>query len=68
VFAAFAVTGLVEDRVGWPVKRLVRAACRYRTVQLRAGQHARTAEGPVPPGLREALALVKGPAGARPGC
>jgi hypothetical protein len=37
-----------------------RGACRrYRTVQIRAGQHILTAEDPLPPDLREILALIK---------
>lgn len=40
---------------------------RCRTVQIRAGQHTLAAEDPLPPGLREAFALIKGPAGAQPG-
>jgi hypothetical protein len=34
-------------------------AGRYRTVQIRAGQHILTAEDPLPPGLRGILALIK---------
>lgn len=34
-------------------------ARRYPTVQIRVGQHALTAEDPLPPDLRDARALVK---------
>jgi hypothetical protein len=44
VFAALAVTRLIEDRTNWSTKRFVRSARRYRTVQIRAGQHTLTAE------------------------
>lgn len=50
---------LIEDRTGWSIRKLVRTARRYRTVQIRAGRHSLTAEDPLPPNLREALALIK---------
>jgi hypothetical protein len=37
----------------WPTAR------RYRTIQIRAGRHILTAEDPLPPDLRDALALIK---------
>jgi hypothetical protein len=37
VFAALAITRLIEDRTGWSIKKFVRTARRYRTVQIRAG-------------------------------
>jgi transposase len=58
VFAALAVTRLIEDRTGWSIKRFVRTTRRYRTVQIRAGQHLLTAEDPLPPDLRDALAQI----------
>jgi len=58
VFAALAVTRLIEDRTGWSIKKFVRTARRYRSVQIRAGQHLLTAEDPVPPALRDALAQI----------
>jgi len=59
VFAALAVTRFVEHRTGWSIKKFVRTARRYRTVHIRAGQHILTAEDPLPPDLRDALALIK---------
>jgi hypothetical protein len=44
VFAALAVTKLVEDGTGWTIKQFVRTARRYRTVRIRAGQRIVTAE------------------------
>jgi Transposase DDE domain len=64
VFAALAVTRLIEERTGWSIRRFVRTARRYRTVQIRAGQHILTAEDPLPPDLRHALAHIKRPDGA----
>ena len=58
VFAALAVTRLIENRTGWTIKRFVRTTRRYRTVQIRAGQHLLTAEDPLPDDLRNTLALI----------
>lgn len=58
VFAALAVTRFVEERTGWSIKKFVRSARRYRTVQIRIGQHTMTAEDPLPDELREALAQI----------
>ena len=59
VFAALAVTRFIENRTGWSIKRFVRTTRRYRTIQIRAGQHILTAEDPLPPDLHEVLALIK---------
>jgi transposase len=58
VFAALAVTRLIEARTGWSIKRFVQTARRYRTIQIRAGQHLLTAEDPLPTELRDALAQI----------
>ena len=58
VFAALAVTRLIEDRTGWSTRRFVRTARRYRTIQIRAGQQILTAEDPLPTDLRTTLALI----------
>jgi hypothetical protein len=60
VFAALAVGRLIEQRVGWSIRRFVRTARRYRTVQIRAGLQILTAEDPRPADLREALQLITG--------
>ena len=59
VFAALAVTRLIEQRTGWSIRKFVRTARRHRTIQIRAGQHTLTAEDPLAPDLRDALALIK---------
>jgi DDE family transposase len=59
VFAALAVTRFIEARTGWSIKRFVRAARRYRSIQIRAGQHILTAEDPLPPDLRDILARIR---------
>ena len=56
--------GSIEDRTGWSIRRFVRTARRYRTVQIRAGQQLLTAEDPLPDDLRDALALITEPEGA----
>jgi hypothetical protein len=58
VFAALAVTRFIEDRTGWSIKKFVRTARRYHTVQIRVGQHLVPAEQPLPVELRTALALI----------
>jgi hypothetical protein len=64
VFAALAVGRLIEDRTGWSIRNFVRTARRYRTVQIRAGQHLLTAEDPLPEELRTTLTLITGAEGA----
>ena len=39
VFAALAVSHWIEHQTGWSIKKFVRTTRRYRTVQIRAGQH-----------------------------
>ncbi len=63
VFAALAVTRHIEKQTGWSIKKLVRTARRYRTIEIRAGQRTLTAEDPLPSELRNALALITGPEG-----
>ena len=58
VFAALAVTRLIEDRTGWSIKKFVRTTRRYRTVQISVGAHTITAEDPLPADLRDALAQI----------
>jgi hypothetical protein len=64
VFAALAVTRLIEANTGWSIKKFVQTARRYRTIAIRAGAHVLTAEEPLPPELRDALAVITGPCGA----
>jgi Transposase DDE domain len=64
VFAALAVGRLVEERTGWSIRRFVRTARRYRTVQIRAGQQLITAADPIPTDLGEALAEINRGGGA----
>jgi hypothetical protein len=58
VFAALAVGRFVEERTGWSIRRFVRTARRYRTVQIRVGQQLLTAADPLPDDLRDALTMI----------
>ena len=58
VLAALAVSRLVEETTSWSIKRFVRTARRYRTVQIRAGTQLLTAEDPIPDDLRDALTKI----------
>ncbi len=64
VFAALAVGRLIEERTGWSIRRFVRTARRYRTVQIRAGQQLITAADPMPAELRDALNSISQAGGA----
>ena len=48
VFAALAVARWIEDRTGWSIKKFVHTARRYRTIQIRTGEHTITAADPYP--------------------
>ncbi len=58
VFAALAITRLIEDRTGWSIKKFVRSTRRYRTVRIKVGGQILTAEDPLPADLRDALAQI----------
>jgi len=58
VFAALAVSRWIEARTGWSIKKFVRTARRYRTVEIQAGDHTITAADPLPDDLREALTEI----------
>ena len=55
VFAALAVSRWIEHQTGWSIRKFVKTARRYRTVQIQAGQHVITAADPLPDDLRQAL-------------
>ena len=58
VFAALAVSHWIERQTGWSIRKFVQTSRRYRTVQIRAGQHTLTAADPLPADLRDALAQI----------
>jgi hypothetical protein len=58
VFAALAVTRWIEAQTGWSIRKFVKTARRYRTIQIQAGQHTITAADPLPDDLRQALDAI----------
>jgi hypothetical protein len=55
VFAALAVSRWIEQTTDWSIRKFVRTARRYRTIQIQAGAHTVTAADPLPDDLRRAL-------------
>ena len=55
VFAALAVGRHIEAATGWSIKKFVRTARRYRTIQINAGGHTITAADPLPDDLHQAV-------------
>ena len=64
VFAALAVSRWIEDRTRWPIRKFVRTARRYRTIEIQAGVHTITAAGPLSGDLRHILDRIHGRSGA----
>jgi hypothetical protein len=60
VFAALAVSRWIENRTGWSIRKFVKTARRYRTIQIQAGTHLITAADPLPGDLRTALDQIHG--------
>jgi hypothetical protein len=58
VFAALAVSRWIEATTGWSIRKFVRTARRYRTIEIQAGEHTITAADPLPSELREALDAI----------
>jgi hypothetical protein len=58
VFAALAVTHLIETTTGWSIKKFVQTTRRYRTIGIRTSGHILTAEDPLPAELRDVLAVI----------
>jgi hypothetical protein len=50
----------IEHQTGWSIKKFVRTARRYRTVEVKAGRQTLTAADPLPDELRDALAKISG--------
>jgi len=55
VFAALAVSRWIEDQTSWSIRKFVRTARRYRTIEIQAGDHVITAADPLPHDIHEAL-------------
>jgi hypothetical protein len=60
VFAALAVSRWIERRTGRSIRKFVKKARRYRTIQIQAGPHTITAADPLPGNLRQALDQING--------
>jgi len=58
VLAALAVSRWIEARTGWSIRKFVKTARRYRTVQIQAGDHVITAADPLPDDLRQAIEAI----------
>jgi len=58
VFAALAITRLIEGRTGWSIKKFITTARRYRTIEIQAGPQAITAADPVPAELQDAITAL----------
>jgi hypothetical protein len=58
VFAARAVSRWIENQTGWSIRKFVKTARRYRTIQIQAGAHVITAADPLPDDLRQALEAI----------
>jgi hypothetical protein len=58
VFAALAVSRWIEAATGWSIRKFVKTARRYRTVQIQAGAHVITAADPLPSELRQAIEAI----------
>jgi transposase len=58
VFAALAVARWIEAQTGWSIRKFVRTARRYRTIQIQAGRQIITAADPLPDDLRQSLEAI----------
>ena len=58
VFAALAVSRWIENQTGWSIRKFVKTARRYRTIQIQAGAHVITAADPLPDDLRQAIEAI----------
>src|SRR5215470_1653989 len=64
VFAALAVSRWIERQTGWSIRKFVRTARRYRTVEIQAGDHVIPAADPMPDDLRQAVDALNSRRGA----
>ena len=55
-----AVSHWIESQTVCSIRKFVRTAQRYRTVQIKAGRQILTAADPLPDDLRHALAKIRG--------
>lgn len=55
---ALAVGRWIEAQTGWSIRKFVKTARRYRTIQIQAGRQAITAADPIPDDLRQILEAI----------
>ena len=60
VFAALAVSRLIERATGWSIARFVKTIRRYHTVTIQAGEQTITAADPLPEDVVRALTHLRG--------
>ena len=58
MFAALAVSHWIERQTGWSIKKFVRTARRYCTIQIKACRQTLTAADPLPDDLRDPLTKI----------
>lgn len=58
VFAALAVGRWIEAQTGWSIRKFVRTARRYRTIEIQAGPQTVTAADPIPDDLRQVIRSI----------
>jgi Transposase DDE domain len=58
VFAALAVSRWIEGQTGWSIRKFVKTARRYRTIEIQAGDQVVTAADPLPDDLRYVLSKI----------
>jgi hypothetical protein len=52
--------GGIDHKTGRSIRRFVKTARRYRTIDIQAGEHVITAASPLPDDLRQALNIIHG--------
>jgi len=58
VFAALAVSRWIEAQTSWSIRKFVKTARRYRTIEIQAGRQTITAADPLPADLCQALDAI----------
>ena len=58
VFAALAVSRWIEQQTGWSIRKFVKTARRYRTIEIQAGDHTLTAADPIPDDVGAAIDAI----------
>ena len=59
VFSALAVSRWIEQTTGWRIKRFIKTLRRYRTIQIRVGEHTLTAADPLPDDIQTVIEAIK---------